>query len=184
MVKKNADYHDPRQCDTAEQQELIKYCAVHRTASEKLLWEKFQTLHEEVDQLEGNRVRQHRTKGIRAIAGAFNLTSAECAMKYKQWSKRQRMCDRRKLDRVINKDSQKRLSTWRKLLQGDWNTENGQVTFVIRTIKGRKELEWRSVREGKVIKRQLRVRRKQKRQEWIVAMSIRTCRWFKQAGVH
>ena len=169
LVKRNLEYHDPQKSDAsaeptvvdAEQQRLINHCEVHRTATEKLLWTKFHKLSAELDILGVTReARQHKVRTLREIAGAMNMTSSECALQYKQWPRRQRMCDRRKLDRVLQKSPRKRLSAWIKLLQGQWMTKNGSVTLSTVQRKGHKVLQWRSVRNGKLVTRLLRVRSK------------------------
>ena len=88
----------------------------------------------------------------------MKMTSAECLLQYRQWPRRQRMCDCRKLDRVIGEDPRKRLSAWRKLLEGQWQTPNGLVTMTTVTQNDRKVLEWRSLYNGKMVNRLLRIR--------------------------
>ena len=88
------------------------------------------------------------------------MTTTECMLQFKQWPRRQRQCNRRKLDRLLNVQRRRRLSAWRKFLVGQWQTgpDNEVVNLVSAEHNGRKSLEWRAKREGKMVRRFLRIR--------------------------
>ena len=96
-------YHTPRHSEagqTADEDQkvidnLIEYCAVHRTADEKKLWECFIVLKQELAMMGDQQVhKEHKACRIREIAGKNNLTSSECSLLYKQWPSRERSCNR------------------------------------------------------------------------------------------
>lgn len=140
IVKTDFDYFNPPIEDLNDKERaLVNYCRVHRTRREKKLWSLFNQLEQDV-QLFGDKsaAKHHKMKTIRQIAGSNNMTTQECLLRYNKWPKRQRLCDRRKLDRVLASDARTRLSAWRKLLQGDWMTSKGLVTLVTVVKKKRK----------------------------------------------
>ena len=107
-----------------------------------------------------SKAKEHKAFTIRSIAATSNMTSAHCLLRYQEWPARQRMCARRRLDRVLKRDHRQRLSAWRKLLEGTWQTSSGVVTLATVSHRHRKILEWRSQRDGKMYSRHMRIRKK------------------------
>merc|ERR1712147_141140 len=109
---------------------LFAKCAVRRTSGERKLWPEFSILKQELEKIDDNtkEYREHKVHRLRQIAGSANMTTAEAILQYKQWPKRQSMCDRRRLDRVLNTCANKKLSAWRKFLRGKWSKRNAGET--------------------------------------------------------
>ena len=155
---------------------LVDHCAVHRAKGEASLWSKFGRLHATLNRMTDRaKARQYKAVTIREIASATNMTSAHCLLRYQEWPRRERMCDRRMLDRVLKTEARKRLSAWRKLLEGTWRTSSGLITLTTRIHRQRKILEWQSQRDGQIHKRYMRIRKK-------VGKEGKTWRQFALAG--
>ena len=166
-IKADLEFHAPKRSSPGEvvsasqhqTDTLIDGCEVHRTSCEKQLWVQFTKLQGELELMKdpGKR-RQHKLQQINRIGCAFNMTTDHCMLRYNKWPSRQRKCERRVLDRVLNKVFTKRLSAWRHLLEGTWRTSEGLVSLTTVISNKRKLLQWHSIDSG--AKRLLRVRRK------------------------